>query len=388
MRDVFAILCGSIALAFGLHVAAAAPVNPTRDDEVIEVLPAPSGVRAEDRQLRRRLAQQPDNVALALQLARRDLAMARADGDPRWAGMALAALAHWSDSIDAPLEVLLERATLQQYLHDFDASIATLRVLLARPRGAANAEAWLTLASVLRVRGDYPASDTACRGVAEAGARLHAAACLAENNGLRGDNIAARRTFHQLLAEPHLDPAVRQWLLTSVAEMEERDASPQAADAAYRAALALGPDAYARIAYADFLIAQRRPREAVAVLREAGRADAVVLRLAIAGTQAGTADAARDVDEMRERIALSNQRPNAAILHGREQAMFALRVDRAPARALELARGNVAHQREPIDVLVFAQAAAAAGDRAALDELRRLVKSMSLRDRRIDAIVS
>jgi len=42
--------------------------------------------------------------------------------------------------------------------------------------------------------------------------------------------------------------------------------------------------------------------------------------------------------------------------------MFALTIDRAPARALELARGNVEQQREAIDVLVLAEAARASGD--------------------------
>ena len=65
---------------------------------------------------------------------------------------------------------------------------------------------------------------------------------------------------------------------------------------------------------------------------------------------------------MRERIALANQRPAASKFHGREQAMFALTIDRAPARALELARGNVEQQREAIDVLVLAEAARASGD--------------------------
>ena len=41
--------------------------------------------------------------------------------------------------------------------------------------------------------------------------------------------------------------------------------------------------------------------------------------------------------------------------------MFALAIDRDPARALELARGDVGQQREPLDLLVFAEAARASG---------------------------
>ena len=160
-----------------------------------------------------------------------------------------------------------------------------------------------------------------------------------------------------------------------------------AAETAYRNALRLDPDVYGVVAYADFLIDQHRPRDALALLKDQPRTDVVLLRLAIAGTQARSPGAARDVAEMRDRIALANERPDARKFHGREQAMFALAVDRAPTLALELARGDVEQQREPLDLLVLARAARATGDVAALDEARRLRRSIGLHDRRIDALL-
>jgi hypothetical protein len=44
-------------------------------------------------------------------------------------------------------------------------------------------------------------------------------------------------------------------------------------------------------------------------------------------------------------------------------------------------------QREPLDVLVFAEAARASGAAAPLDEARRLKASLGLHDRRIDALL-
>jgi predicted Zn-dependent protease len=240
---------------------------------------------------------------------------------------------------------------------------------------------------VLRVQGRYADSDAACREVARAGAQLYATACLAENAALRGDVAAARKSFEAMLADTRLPASTRGWLTTSLAELEERDGRVAAADAAYRAVLRLGPDTYAAIAYADFLIAQRRPAEALKVLKDETRTDTVVLRLAIAGTLAKAPDGARDVAEMRERIALANERPEARIFHGREQAMFALVVERAPERALALARGDVARQREPLDLLVFAEAARASGQADAIAEARQLKASIGLHDRRIDALL-
>lgn len=380
------------ALAAGLFLGlfpargGAVPIMPSRDDEVVEVLPA-TAASGEDRLLRKRLKERPDDPALAAGVARRYLEQARELGDPRFVGLALAALSPWTDPQTAPADVLLVRASLLQFVHEFDASVAILRQLLSRPGAQRSPQAWLTLATVLRVQGRYGDSDAACREVARSGAALHGAACLAENATLRGDVAAARQSFERLLAEPRLAAATRGWLLTSLAELEERDGRVAAADAAYRAVLRLGSDAYAALAYADFLIAQKRPADALVVLKGETRTDAVLLRLAIAGTLARSPDRERDVAEMRERFAAENERPDARLLHGREQAMFALFIERAPQRALELARGDIARQREPLDLLVFAQAARASGQREAIDEARRLKAQVGLHDRRIDAVL-
>ena len=366
--------------------ALAVPLNPTSDDEIIERLPAVNGNRAEERRARERLAQQPRDVELAVATAKRYLDQAHALGDPRFAGMAMAALEGWKDEASMPDPVLMMRATLQQYLHEFDASAASLQRLLARP-GEPRLQAWLTLATVRRVQGRYADSDAACKQVARGGDSVHGNACLAENAALRGDVARARAAFAALLADRRQPVSTQAWLSTSVAEMEQRAGNVDAADAAYRAALKLDADAYTTLAYADFLIEQKRPAQALVLLKGQPRSEAVLLRLAIAGLQAGAASAATDAAEMRERIALANERPDAKVFHGREQAMFALMVDRDPQRASALARGNVARQREPLDVLVLAQAARAGGEPAALQDARRVVAEMGLRDRRIEVLL-
>ena len=366
--------------------ALAVPLNPASDDEIIERLPAVNGNRAEERRARERLAQQPRDMSLAVATAKRYLDQAHVLGDPRFAGMAMAALEGWKDEATMPDPVLMMRATLQQYLHEFDASAASLQRLLARP-GEPRLQAWLTLATVRRVQGRYADSDAACKQVARGGGSVHGNACLAENAALRGDVARARAAFAALLADRRQPASTQAWLSTSVAEMEQRAGNVDAADAAYRAALKLDADAYTTLAYADFLIDQKRPAQALALLKDQPRSDAVLLRLAIAGLQAGAASAASDATEMRERIALANERPDAKVFHGREQAMFALMVDRDPQRASALARGNVAQQREPLDVLVLAQAARASGEPTALQDARRVVAETGLRDRRVEELL-
>ncbi len=262
----------------------AEPIVPTRDDQVIDVLPAISGSRVEQRRLRSQLAQQPHDPALALAVARRYLDQAHALGDPRFAGLAMAAIEGWTDEATMPDDVLMMRATLQQYLHQFDTAVASLQTLLARPGGQPRPQAWLTLATVRRVQGRYADSDAACRQVALAGAALHANACVAENAALRGNVDRARAVFTGLLEQGRNPPATQAWLTTRLAELEQRAGSASAAEAAYQAALRLDPDPYTTLAYADFLIEQKRPAQALAELKGQTRGDPVLPRLAIAGT--------------------------------------------------------------------------------------------------------
>ena len=337
------LICAALGpLAWPAH---SVPIKPASDDDVIEVLPAVPGGRSEQKRLRKALAAQPRDVTLALTVARRYLEQAHESGDPRFAGMAMAAIEPWPDEATMSDDLLMMRATVQQYLHQFDDSVRLLERLLARPSGKGQSQAWLTSATSAPRAGRYADSDAACKQLAPTGAALHARACMAENAALRGDVDRARAAFALLLSNPREAAATQAWLSTSLAELEQRSGNGPAAEAAFKRALSLAPDTYTRLAYADLLIERRRPAEVLSLLAGEARSDTVLLRLVIAGTQARSATAAADVAEMRERIALANQRPEAMVFHGREQAMFALAVENDPDRALDLARGNVAQQR-------------------------------------------
>jgi hypothetical protein len=374
------------AVALPLHAVAAA-VEPSRDDEVLEILPAVAGGRAELKRLRQQQAANPKAAGPAVSLARRYLDEARQQGDPRYAGLAFAVLDSWPTPATAPDEVLLLQATLQQFVHDFEPAAVNLQRLVQR--SPSNAQGWLTLATVRRVQGRYSESDLACAGLLAIGAgpsAIYARACQAENDSLRGDFQRARDSVNGLLRSSSLAAPARNWLLTTLAESEARAGRPAQAEVAYNEAQAAQTDSYTALSYADFLLEEKRPAEALVQLNTQPRTDAVLLRLAIAGTRIDSAGARRDVAELRERMLLANQRPEARTTHAREGAMFALWIDKSPRRALDLARENVKHQREPLDILVLAHAAAAAQDAVALREVAALSAAMGLRDKRFDAL--
>lgn len=238
-----------------------------------------------------------------------------------------------------------------------------------------------------RVQGRYAVSDQACSGLADTGAGLYARACRAENDSLRGNVASARNALRLLLATPRLDGATQSWLLTTLAEVEERDGNASAAEAAFRAALKASPDGYTALSYADFLMLQKRDADALAQLATQPRTDAVLLRLGILGARSKTAAGLRDAQEVRDRTAQANLRPEAKVTHAREAAMLALWIDGKPQEAVDLAMVDVGHQREPLDLLVLAQAARAAGRADALREAARVKKEMGLHDRRLDALL-
>jgi tetratricopeptide (TPR) repeat protein len=382
-------LCASVLLLLA-GTAHAVPRVPASDDAVVETLPAVAGWSSEQRRLRRELVQRPGDPATAIEAATTYLNLAREQGDARYAGYAMGALQAWDATplAETPPAVLVMRATVAQFLHDFDGAEATLKAALARQPG--EAQGWITLATILRVRGRYNESDAACRALGRIGPALYGVACLAENAGLRGRHDEARDTLEQLLASPALNGAAqagtRQWLLTSVAEVEELAGRTAQADAAYRKAMAAQASGYLLLAYSDYLQRAGRHAEIPALLAKEARSDAVLLRLAIAGAAARDKGAQAEADELRQRFEAAALRPGTTALHAREEAMFALDVQNDPQRALALARLNVGLQREPIDLLVFARAAAAARDDAARGEVKALMQQIGLKDARVDAM--
>ena len=134
---------------------------PADDAQVLERLPGRS--TPQFRELKRCApprSQAPNDPAPATALATAYVRASRAEGDPRFLGHAQAALATWWKNPDAPTAVLMLRATILQSRHEFDAAGADLdRIVQRDPRSA---QAMLTRATVLTVRGKYAEARDDC----------------------------------------------------------------------------------------------------------------------------------------------------------------------------------------------------------------------------------
>src|ERR1700681_3830204 len=108
-----------IALALAavpLSAFAVTALQPVRDDEVLEILPAVT----RNRPARAASATRVTDPALVALQARQDIGVARQTGDTRYWGRAQAALAPWWDRPDAPPDLAVLQATVQQGRHEFD----------------------------------------------------------------------------------------------------------------------------------------------------------------------------------------------------------------------------------------------------------------------------
>jgi tetratricopeptide (TPR) repeat protein len=324
---------------------------------------------------------------LALQLAKRYLALARAESDPRYLGYAQAALQPWWDLATPPPEVLLLRATVRQNRHEFTAALSDLaRVLERQPR---NAQAWLTAAVIHQVRGEYGAAMRHCLALLSLSDSLVATACVSSVTSLTGHAGPAHAFLRQALEDRggQLGREERLWAMTLLAEIAVRTGEIQQAGQYFKDALALGAnDAYLLGAYADFLLDQDQAGEAHELLKEHTRVDGLLLRLALTEQRLAMPGLAARIASLEARFAAGRMRGES--LHQGEEARFTLHLLKDPAAALRLAQNNWAVQREPRDARVLLEAASAAGDLSAAGPVLAWLKQNHVEDVRLSALMA
>ncbi len=350
------------------HAAAPQDLRAGTDTEVIERLPE-------------RVSVTPSSPQAAATAARRWITLSRETADPRYLGRAQAVLSKWWGRIDAPADLMVLQATVEQAQHEFSAARTTLeRALQKNP---AHVQGWLTLATLERVAARYPAAEVACRNVARHGAGLYATACLLETHSLQGHHDTARSGFLALAQQLAAEPVPHAWVLSLLAESEERAGRDKAAEAAYRRSLSFANDGYTALAFADHLLNHGGAADALDVLRSQPSSDAVLLRRARALRLLGD-DAWKPLAvEIKTRFAAIAQRGKGVDAHARELALFYLWLDNHSAAAWNSARTNLQLQKEPLDWWLALKTSEQAGDRSAHQAVVQALAETGLQDARL-----
>lgn len=334
------------------------PYRPADPGEVVEVLPPRVAALARAaRALRSEENAAPAHLSDALELAWRYVALAREESDPRYEGLAEGIIGWWLVRDEPRSEVLLVRAVLRQRRHDFTGALADLADVLRRdPR---NSRAWLVRAMIQMAQGDPASAERSCRPLLGRSDRLTSAVCLSYSASHAGRARAAFDFLADHLSRSSEAPAeLRRFALATLADIAVRLGRPREAEECFRAALATGRDPFVLAAFADFLLARGRAAEALVLVADATRADALLLRKALAEQQLALREVRESVRELEQRFAAVRRRGDPA--HRREEARFALSIRKTPHEALRLALENFDVQREPSDARVLLEAALAA----------------------------
>jgi predicted Zn-dependent protease len=365
----------------------AAPFTPDNDAQVLERVPARAidPAARELQVLRQAWRAAPGDLAAALPLAERLFDEVGSTGDPRYIGQLQAVLQPWWVQTAPPAAVRVLRAMALQFDHQFEAALADLDAALAAEPDNARAWAWRT--AIQMVQADYAGARASCQRLAALAPGLIGSACQAQVDAVTGRAGPAVASLRSALGDATASPAQRLWSLTRLAEIEERLGHAPQAEAAFRQALGAGPsDVYLLAAYADFLLDQGRAAEVLTLLQGRGRADVLLLRLALAARATGDAGAAAHASALAARFAAARLRGDVS--HRKEEARFRLALGGDVAGALTLARENWAEQREPADARVLLEAALAARDRAAAEPALQWMAASGVESQALAALAS
>ncbi|MEY4513911.1 MAG: hypothetical protein RLZZ450_6033 [Pseudomonadota bacterium] len=358
-----ALLIGSVAAVLVLAAVthpATGVVRPERDDQVVARVPARADADVQALEaLQKSVERAPGDRNRALALARAYIEASRREGDPRYLGAAEAALLPFAAAPDPAAEVRLLRATILQSRHDFGGALVDLeRALEQEP---ANAQAWLTRATVLTVVGRYDEARASCEQLTSLVSSALHVACLAPIQALTGEAAQASAALAGALQHTR-DTSEQAYLHSLAGEVSYWSGATELSEHHLRAALAIDAgDRYTRALYADLLLDTGRAEQARQLVQAHRADDALLLREALAELalheRQGPASA-----RAREGFAASRLRGDS--VHQREEARLWLALG-DPKRALPLALASWALQHEAWDARLVLEAAQRTGDVAA-----------------------
>ena len=354
--------------------ALAAPFTPKSDDEVVERLPSTASdpsIRRVD-SLRKQLAARPDDLALRLEIGRRYFDLAMAQGDPRYVGYATAAITPVEKAAPANASYWLIKGLLQQYSHDFPGAMTSLQRSSELDPKSPDPISWRAAIDMVEAR--YADALGECTRLVPLTHPLHAQACTAYVQAATGQLQAAYDALlKEFNATQGMPPEFTLWVRTRLAEMAMRLQRQDEAQAHFMEALKLGvTDQFLLAAWADYLLATKRPAEVIELLKDWERSDVLLLRLAYAGKAANDPRAANWAAQLRDRFQAAALRGDR--LHEQEAARFELDIEGNTKKALDLASRNYTAQKEPRDAEILMRTALAANNakaaQPALDWLR------------------
>jgi tetratricopeptide (TPR) repeat protein len=357
---------------------------PKDDSEVLERLPIATGERKQLSELRSQVNKNPGNYRLALNLARDYIALGRFNSDPRYYGYAEAVLTPWLKNTNEHPDALVLRATILQNRHDFQSALADLK--LALTHNPKLPHAWLTLAAVYEVQGDYPAALSSCLALARFSSSLTTSVCMSSVLSLSGQAQFSYEQLVGVVSNANGDPEELTWVYTLLGELAERLNMVKEAEGWYKKAIAQDRrSVYLLATYADFLLNHNRTDEIIELLQGETRADPLLLRLTLAEQRSQHKDFIQHARLIEDKMVAAKARGDT--VHQGDEARFTLHVLKDAKTALRLAINNWDVQKEPRDAYILLESSLAARQPGAALPVVKFIEQNHLEDARLQSLL-
>ncbi len=372
-------------------LAIAKPFIPHNDSQVLERLSSGPGkpLLNEARKLRDNLNKDPNNLQLALKTAKHFIEIGRQEADPRYFGYAESALKPFLNGEPTSPDILVIKATIHQYNHDFDGALEDLNKALKLD--PSNVQAWLTQALILQTQGNYKEAKNSCAHLIRLTNELVSAGCLSSISSLNGQASKSYGLLNQVLSHTNTDELYkneRLWTLTLLGEIGKRLGDYKNSEQYFKNALEVSPnDNYLLATYVDFLLLQKRYTEVISLLKGKTKIDNLLLRLALAEQVIKSNSLASHINELDLRFRATKLRNDTANIHLREEAIFKLKLQSNPTIALALAKRNWEVQKEPLDAQIFLECALALNDKSSTKPVLEFIKNNMLEDKQLNDLV-
>lgn len=338
--------------------------------------------------LKKALQQSPENSSIAANLAKTLIQLAKQEAQPEYYHEARAALSPWWNDEQAPVEILLLKATLLQHDHHFEA--ATKDLLKVIRTQSNHAQAWLTLSNIQIVQGQYDHARASCDALSRISSQWIASACFSQVDSLTGQANRAYTTQKALLEQSRRSQKnLRQWMLGLLSDTSMRLGKQAEAEEYYKAILSMSPhDTHTLRKYADLLITQERYAELPSLLATKKQNNALELRSLIAAKQEGkSASMPQTAPELEKRL-FADEEGHHGHVHKQEQALFLLEIKQQPKQALSLALENWEKQKEFDDTAIILRAALASNDQSAVKPVLDWLSKQNVKDARFDTLIA
>ena len=351
----------------------AADYQPKSDDEVLYVIPkglssSPASIASE--------VKTSDPVLIEVQVAE-ILARARSSGDPRLYGQAQAMLTPWWNDSELSGRLLLHRANIKQFNHQFQPALFDLHKFLKED--PLNLKGQLMLVSVYLVLGQFDEAARVCQAAGQINVMIQQI-CTAGTLSLTGKSDKALAILQPLegLIQMRFRALVPYFVWT-MADVYARQGRLDDAEKYYKLGLELSPnERFALAALADLWFDQNEFQKTANALKDQIQHDGLLIRLAIAQKQIGAPGLAASVAELTARF--EREKLRGASRHDREGALFQLHVLGNGNAALQLARANWRVQHESTDVRIYLDAAVAEHSVNDLKEIVAWMQKSGYRD--------